>query len=513
MTGVEPRSRRTPMVLLTYQQKWLADTAPVKVAEKSRRIGFSWAEAADCTLLSAQTDGMDCWYIGYNKDMAREFIRDCADWARHYEMAVGEVEETEEIFKDGDEDKAILAYVIRFASGHRITALSSRPANLRGKQGRVIIDEAAFHPDLKGLIKAALALLIWGGQVHIFSSHNGDASEFNELINEIRAGKKPYSPHRVTFEDAVNQGLYRRICLRSKTSWTAKSEAEWVASVRAIYGDGADEELDCVPSKGGGTYLSLALLESRVRKNIPILRYTCKPGHEAVPETIRLAMAKAWCELMLRPLLEGLPSEARCFYGMDFARKCDLSVIWPLVQVQSLTRKTPFVIELRNVPHEEQKLILFYLVGGFPLFLGGCNDAGGNGSWLAEAAAVKYGALIQQVMLSEGWYRDNMPPFKAAIEDGTIDELPDDVDTIDDFRSLELVKGVARIPEKRTTGKDGNKRHGDGVIACVLAHVASRNPAGPIEFRAGPSKSSRWDETHNDDDDGYSGGHWKGGAW
>ncbi|HWH86343.1 MAG TPA: terminase family protein [Pseudomonas sp.] len=509
----KPGKQTTPMVLLEYQQRWLGDESPVKVAEKSRRVGFSWAEAADAALLAAQTHGMDVWYVGYNKDMAREFIRDCADWARAYALAAAEFEETKEIFQDGDEEKAVLAYVIRFASGHRITALSSRPANLRGKQGRVIIDEAAFHPDLKGLIKAAMALLMWGGQVHIFSSHNGDSSEFNELVNEIRAGKNDYSLHRVTFEDAVRQGLFERICLRLKKPWTAKLEAKWVAEIRAFYGSDADEELDCIPSKGGGTYLSLALLESRIRKGIPILKYTCKPGHESIPEPMRLSMAKAWCDLYLQPLLEELPREARCFYGMDFARKCDLSVIWPLVQVHSLTRKTPFVIELRNVPHEEQKLILFYVVDSFPLFLGGCNDAGGNGSWLAEAAAVKYGALIQQVMLSEAWYRDNMPPFKAAIEDGTLDELPDDVDTIDDFRSLELVKGVARIPDKRKTDKDGNKRHGDAVIACALAHVASRHPAGPIEFRAGPSKLSRWSEDCNDNDD-FSSSRWKsGGAW
>ena len=31
---------RTPMVLLPYQQRWIADTNPVKVCEKSRRIGL-----------------------------------------------------------------------------------------------------------------------------------------------------------------------------------------------------------------------------------------------------------------------------------------------------------------------------------------------------------------------------------------------------------------------------------------------------------------------------------------
>ncbi|WP_230478196.1 hypothetical protein [Kingella kingae] len=48
----QPESR-TPMVLLPYQQRWIADPNPVKICEKSRRIGLSWAEAADSALLAA----------------------------------------------------------------------------------------------------------------------------------------------------------------------------------------------------------------------------------------------------------------------------------------------------------------------------------------------------------------------------------------------------------------------------------------------------------------------------
>ncbi|KGS46663.1 putative phage portal domain protein [Burkholderia pseudomallei MSHR5613] len=204
MTIVETRADRAPAVLLPYQQKWAADTSPVKVCEKSRRVGLSWGEAADSALLAASQRGMDVWYVGYNKDMAQEFIRDCADWAKFYSLAADEIEETEEVFQDKDGDKSILAYVIRFASGFRVTALSSRPSNLRGKQGRVIIDEAAFHEQLGELLKAAMALLMWGGQVHIISTHDGVDNAFNELVTDVRSGKKPYSLHRITFADAVH---------------------------------------------------------------------------------------------------------------------------------------------------------------------------------------------------------------------------------------------------------------------------------------------------------------------
>jgi len=147
--------------LLPYQRKWITDRAQVKVCEKSRRVGITWCEAADRALAAASKDGIDTWYIGYNKDMAREFVETAAWWAREFDRVARRIEEI------AVEDKArdILAYRIRFASGHKIVALSSRPSNLRGKQGCAVIDEAAFHEDLHGLLKAALAFTMWGGSV------------------------------------------------------------------------------------------------------------------------------------------------------------------------------------------------------------------------------------------------------------------------------------------------------------------------------------------------------------
>ena len=120
----------TPSVLLPYQQKWVADQSPVKIFVKSRRIGGSWAEAGESALEASRINGQDTWYIGYTKDMAIEFIRDVADWAKYYNLVAGEIEEHEEVFDDGDEKKSILAYTVKFASGFRVTALSSAPRNL-----------------------------------------------------------------------------------------------------------------------------------------------------------------------------------------------------------------------------------------------------------------------------------------------------------------------------------------------------------------------------------------------
>src|SRR5690606_34574042 len=108
-------------------------------------------------------------YISATQDMALEYIEACAMWARVFNQAASEIGDG--IFKD--EDRDIKTYKIDFPnSGHRVVALSSRPTNLRGKQGVIVIDEAAFHNDLKAMIKAAMAMLLWGDKVRILSTHN-----------------------------------------------------------------------------------------------------------------------------------------------------------------------------------------------------------------------------------------------------------------------------------------------------------------------------------------------------
>lgn len=451
---------------------------------------------------------MNVYYLGYNQDMTVEYIQACAMWARAFNYAAGEIEEA--IWHDEDADKNIKTYTITFPSGYRIVALTSRPSNLRGRQGVVVIDEAAFHSDLAELLKAALALLIWGGEVHVISTHNGTDNPFNELIDEIRAGKRKGELFRCTFKEAVADGLYKRVCLRKGIPWDKAEELEWVKDVYSYYSDAADEELDCVPSQGGGTFLSLAILEARSRSSVPVLRLSYPVGYEVIAEPLRLVDSLAWCERELAPLLAQLPAGAWSFYGMDFARSGDLSVIVPLLQEQDSRKRPPFMVELRNVPFKQQEQILFYIVDRLPNFMAGANDARGNGQALAEAAAVQYGHnRISQVMLTEGWYRDNMPGLKADLDDGTLYDLPSDRDVIADLRAFRMVKGVARIPESRTNEKGAAQRHGDAGIAIALARFASRMDIEQYGYEAVRSSNSN----SFDDDDTFSGGRNVGGVW
>lgn len=492
-------TERAPAVLLPYQQRWIADQAAVKICEKSRRVGLSWAEAADAALTGAASKdagGDDTWYIGYNQDMAKEFIRDVADWAKNYQLVAGEMQE--EIFVDDGKD--ILTFAINFASGFRVTALSSRPSNLRGKQGRVVIDEAAFHGDLAGLIKAAMALLMWGGKVRIVSTHDGDTNAFNELILDCRAGKLPYSVHRIEFMSAIAEGLFRRICLATGKEWSPEAEAEWIASMYKFYADDAAEELDVIPAAGSGTYLNRQLIESCMQPDIPVVRLALADEFTLQPEGIRRAEIQDWCEEHLKPVLAKLDPNQDHYFGEDFARSGDLTVVWPLAETLKLCLVTPFTVELRNVPFKQQEQILFYMLDRLPRFRGGGMDARGNGQYLAEVTMQKYGASrIVQVMLSVEWYRENMPPLKAAFEDKTL-VIPRDADILGDLRAVKIDKGVAKVPDSaHTRGADGRMRHGDSAVALAIGVFAARTiDAGGVctGFQSVPRRGS---PTHRDD--------------
>jgi phage FluMu gp28-like protein len=235
--------------------------------EKSRRIGLTWGLASYAVLRAASqgsAGGMNVWYMGYDQEMAREFVDVCAMWARAFGIAAEEADE--ELLSDGAND--IGAFRIRFASGFKVVALPSVPRALRGKQGLVIVDEAAFHKDLAAVLKAALALLMWGGQVVVVSTHDGIDNPFNLLLDEIRAGRRKGETVTITFADALAAGLYERVALvaEAKGRPLALSREEWVADIYDTYGEDAEEELDCVPKAGSGALIKpedLAACEHR----------------------------------------------------------------------------------------------------------------------------------------------------------------------------------------------------------------------------------------------------------
>lgn len=507
-----------PPVLLPYQQAWVADEAQLKIAEKGRRIGLTWGEAADDVLIAAGEGGSNVFYISATQDMAREYIEACTMWARAYNYAATLIGEG--IYEDGQDREGnrrwIKTYEINFpASGRRIVALSSRPTNLRGKQGVIVIDEAAFAPELAGLLKAAMAMLLWGDKVRIISTHDGAENAFAQLIDEVRAGKRGAATvHRIPFDQAVADGLYRRVCLRKGKAWTPAGEAEWAAQARAFYGDDAAEELDVVPSQSAGAYLSLALIEQRmVSADAPdapiVIRGKWDDAFAYLPEDVRRYAIEGWLKEAVTPHLERLNKDRRHAFGEDFARNRDQAVTTILEEDLDLTQRPLITIELANCPFSCQEQILAHVIDRLPRFRGGAMDATGNGAALAEKMAQRYGVeMIEQVKFSDAFYLAHMPKLKAGLQDGTLRDLARDEAHRDDLRAIKVIKGVPKLlhadtqsaAAKAAAAEGGAKlrRHGDFAIALLLAVYAMSRECGEIAWTPAPSHASWGDGTDDD---------------
>ena len=478
-------------ILLPYQERWLLNEDKVKVWQKSRRIGASYVEALNCVLKSAKSKrdgGMNCYYISYAKDMTQQFIKDVSYWAKLMNIACEDLGEN----LIADEDKTITIYKVRFDSGFEIWGLPSVPRSIRSKQGHIVIDEAAFCDDLKELLKAALAMLMWGGSVSVLSTHNGEDNQFNILIKEIEQGKKNYYLQTTDIDEAIADGLYKRICEISGQNYNKTLEKEWLKNLIKDYGEAYEEELYCIPSRNGEKYFNRSLLETIINKKIEVFRFYEKDDFIYKPESERYKRILDWFN-SVKHIFQNVDSDV--VLGEDFGRSGDLTVLWfeKVDYRNNNSSKTLCVIELRNIPFSNQEqFILLCLSELNKKFLGGAFDSRGNGQMIAENLSIEYRGLILQVMLSRKWYSENMPKLKTAIEDKTTD-IPNDTFIIDDFLTAEMYQGIPLIRER--IGKTGAKRHGDSLIAKVMAIYAINELSGkayqPMTYEA-VKNINRW---------------------
>ncbi len=496
-------------ILMAHQIAWLEDKSDLKLAEKGRRTGLTFAEAYDDAITAATSrsgGGDNVFYIGDTKDKGREFIGYVAHFAKTLQEDLVEIEEF--LFEDEQPDgstKHISSFRVRFASGFRVEALSSNPANIRGLQGIVVIDEAAFHKDVREVIDAVNALLIWGGKVRVISTHNGVLNAFNELILEAKAKKNPFSLHHIPFSKAVENGLYERVCFIKGKKWTQEGQDNWEAQIRASYGTrtaAMRQELDAIPAEAEGAALTRVQIEACMQPGIPFKRWACEDDFKNALKGVRKSAAMDWCKKELLPVLKGLDSTKQHVMGEDFARSGDATDIVIYEIGHDLVRRTKLIVELRNVPFDQQRQILFYVCDRLPKFVKGAMDRTGNGAYLAEVAAQRYGGKIVEVNFSQEWYRVEMPPFITAFGDGSI-ILPKHDDVLQDHQALQFVGGIIRVPKDfRFKGSDGYDRHGDSAVAAALAYFASRQPVSTYDYTSANGANS-----DPEDDDGWD-DHW-----
>ena len=437
-----------PRTLLPYQAAWVQDQSPLKVCQKSRRIGLSFTEAYDCVLHAGGGTG-NCYYQSYDHEMTKGFINDCVDWAELLQIgaeAVGEIL-VDVRQKDGS-IKQVAAHRLPLASGKEIVAMTSAPRAFRskGRPGdRAIIDEAAFVEDLEESLRAAMAFLMWGGSVHVLSTHNGKGSPFNTLVNDILSGEQPGSVHTYPFRLALEQGFYRRICEATGKRWSPKAEADYEAGVRSFYGRGASQELDCVPDDILGAWIAWDLIRG------------CEDADAGRPE---------------------LAGQGDFYLGVDIARRRDFWVCWALELVGDVLWSRELVVR-RDIAFSEQHALLDECIAKYrPKRV--VIDQTGMGEEFVEIERRKHGALIEGALMTGPRRLDIATLLLSRFQDRRIRIQPDDALRKDIYsvRSAPSATGGPRLvaEEKETDG------HADRFWAGALACAAAAGPAAEYAY-------------------------------
>lgn len=430
---------------LPYQRKWIQDSSPRKLMQKSRQVGISWATAYACVRrTSAARCPHDTWVSSRDDTQARLFLEDARHFARILDLATGSL------------DPASTSHRIAFPSGRSIHSLSSNPDAQAGKRGTRVLDEFALHPNPRQLYAVALPGTTWGGQLEIISTHRGALNFFNSLVHEsLHAGNpKRFSLHTVTLEHAVSQGLLRKLQPKLPLGDPRKSlsESNFLDFTRSQCPDEATwlQEFLCVPADDASSFLpwdSLAACEYPV-------------DHQ-------------WEHLDPKP-----SSSTEYYLGVDVARVHDLSVFLVLQRCDSLAL-TRHLLCMRNVPFAQQEHHLDRLLAN-PNLRRACIDATGLGRQFAERAAERFGKhRIEPIQLSAPVKEQLAYPLRNAIETTAL-RLPPDPDLRHDLRSVK--KEVTAAGHFRFTAEIGKEHHADRFWALALAlhAMGKRSPLSRI---------------------------------
>lgn len=436
-------------VLLPYQARWVKDTSRLKIAEKSRQIGWTWATGYGLVARKAlKTARLDAWISSRDDIQARLFLEDCKAFAQILQTGAKDLGE-----KAVDE-KGNTAYVLSMANSLRIHSMSSNPDAQAGKRGDRVLDEFALHPDPRKLYAIAYPGITWGGSLEIFSTHRGSANYFNQLIREIREKNNPkgWSLHRVTLQDALEEGfLYK---LQSKLpADDERQEMDEAAYFDFIRKGAPDEEsfqqeYMCVASDDASAFIEWALIDG--------CSYPADENWEW-PAPAKVLGAELYA-------------------GLDIGRHHDLTSFTLIEKVGSMAfvRKR---IDLKGLKFSEQEAILY---PWFEICRRVCIDATGLGMQFAERSAERFGKYKCEGVTFTGPMKEELAyPVRAAFEDRTV-RIPFDDDKLKaDIRAIR--KEVTAAGNVRFAADRGQNGHADRFWGLALAIHAAKTGTRNID--------------------------------
>jgi len=441
---------------LPYQDAWIDDDAVLKLAEKSRRVGYTYAASYRMfrKCMGDRPAGFTQWVSSRDMFTAQELIRDyVARWCKLANVAAaGMYGDNVQVI---DADKDIRAFVCEFPGGRRIVSLASTPEAFAGKGGDVFLDEVDLHKDSGRLVDMAMPCITWGNQLEAVSAYRVDGSKntpWARMVAEAKgANPQGASLHRVSIYDAVEQGLVEKI---GEVTGNPVARKTFLSDLRARCRTVAawQSQYELIVQDAAGKLITIEQIM----------------GCEATFAEIET-------------MLKTYPTAPR-FAGYDVARKIHAAAWHEYARIGVslvLARRE----KNRNRPFDEQEGWIRSRLrdAGRPRIARMAIDATGLGMHMAERLVRDFPGRVDGVNL-ESTRRHELCMLLAdrfqrhRILVSADDQLRADLNA--PLKSF-ATNGALRIVVPSFLDDAGDRSHADEFMASVLAASAADGPAGP----------------------------------
>lgn len=173
------QDEKTSRFFIPYQLNWIQDDSRMRLAEKSVRIGWTWADAFKNVRKRLQHKERDYLFATKDQLSAVEYVQTCEKFCEIYDITKTILSRGVEymkvpIFAEGKDTgftEDVKVGYIKFDNGSRILAFSSNPNAMRVFGGDVGLDEFAYHPAPQLLWETAQGRITWGYDIGVWSSH------------------------------------------------------------------------------------------------------------------------------------------------------------------------------------------------------------------------------------------------------------------------------------------------------------------------------------------------------
>ncbi len=434
---------------LPYQERWISDDSQLKIAEKSRRVGFTYASSYRMFQKCMKKGrGFTQWVSSRDMFTAQELIREyVAKWCAIANVAArGMYGDNIEVF---DTKNDIKAYVCEFPNGARIVSLASTPEVFAGKGGDVFLDEVDLHKDSGRLIDMAMPCITWGNQLEMVSAYRVDGSSatpFAVIVKDAKAeNPQGANLHRVTIYDAVAEGLVEKIV---EASGKPQTREDFIKVLRARCRTIAawQSQYECLTQDGGGKLIPFGVLTA------------CEMAAEEIQAVLALN-----------------PNAPR-FCGYDVARRVH-ACTWHEYALIGVTLFLARREKWHDMPLDEQESWIRTRIkdAGQPRIARLGIDSTGLGMQMAERLAKEFPGRVDAVNL-ESHRRHELCMLLADRFQQKRIIVPSETQLRADlnapFKSL-AVNGALRVVVPAFNDDAGEISHADEFISAVLANGAA----------------------------------------